>query len=86
VRRRSRFGRSQLTRRARRRIVDFVHTQGGKVGVQLAHAGRKASTYAPWVHSDPARKRVAPGYVAGADENGWPDNGMWMRLAARGPR
>ncbi|MBZ9751057.1 NADH:flavin oxidoreductase/NADH oxidase [Deinococcus sp. HMF7604] len=30
------------------RVTDFVHTQGGLIGVQLAHAGRKASTYAPW--------------------------------------
>ncbi len=27
------------------RIVDFVHSQGAAIGVQLAHAGRKASTY-----------------------------------------
>ena len=31
-----------------RRIVDFVHQQGAAIGVQLAHAGRKASTYAPF--------------------------------------
>jgi len=30
------------------RIVDFVHARGTLVGVQLAHAGRKASTYVPW--------------------------------------
>ncbi|QTE29706.1 NADH:flavin oxidoreductase/NADH oxidase [Pengzhenrongella sicca] len=30
------------------RIVDFVHEQGTPIGVQLAHAGRKASTYRPW--------------------------------------
>ena len=29
------------------RIADFVHAYGGRLGVQLAHAGRKASTYAP---------------------------------------
>lgn len=27
------------------RVVDFVHSQGAAIGVQLAHAGRKASTY-----------------------------------------
>lgn len=27
------------------RIVDFVHSQDAAIGVQLAHAGRKASTY-----------------------------------------
>ncbi|MCU1587407.1 MAG: NADH:flavin oxidoreductase/NADH oxidase, partial [Frankiales bacterium] len=29
------------------RIVDFLHSQGSLAGVQLAHAGRKASTYRP---------------------------------------
>ncbi|WP_269457557.1 NADH:flavin oxidoreductase/NADH oxidase [Auraticoccus monumenti] len=32
-------------RDAWRRVVDFVHDQGAAIGVQLAHAGRKASTY-----------------------------------------
>ncbi|WP_256003893.1 NADPH dehydrogenase NamA [Pedobacter deserti] len=31
-----------------RQIVDFVHSQGSKIGVQLAHAGRKASCEVPW--------------------------------------
>lgn len=30
------------------RVTDFIHAHGGHVGIQLAHAGRKASTYAPW--------------------------------------
>jgi 2,4-dienoyl-CoA reductase-like NADH-dependent reductase (Old Yellow Enzyme family) len=30
------------------RIVAFVHGQGATAGIQLAHAGRKASTYAPF--------------------------------------
>jgi 2,4-dienoyl-CoA reductase-like NADH-dependent reductase (Old Yellow Enzyme family) len=30
------------------RIVRFVHTQGSHAGIQLAHAGRKASTKRPW--------------------------------------
>ena len=30
------------------RIVRFVHEQGSLAGLQLAHAGRKASTYRPW--------------------------------------
>ncbi|MFY0406561.1 NADH:flavin oxidoreductase/NADH oxidase [Solicola sp. PLA-1-18] len=35
-----------------RRITDFSHGQGVPIGVQLAHAGRKASTYAPWRGED----------------------------------
>src|SRR6188472_1209392 len=31
-----------------RRITDFLHAQGSAAGIQLAHAGRKASTPAPW--------------------------------------
>jgi 2,4-dienoyl-CoA reductase-like NADH-dependent reductase (Old Yellow Enzyme family) len=31
-----------------RRITDFVHTQGAVIGLQLAHAGRKASVYPEW--------------------------------------
>ena len=30
------------------RIVSFIHEQGSVAGMQLAHAGRKASTYRPW--------------------------------------
>jgi 2,4-dienoyl-CoA reductase-like NADH-dependent reductase (Old Yellow Enzyme family) len=30
------------------RIVDFVHVQGVHAGIQLAHAGRKASMSRPW--------------------------------------
>lgn len=32
-------------RDAWRRIVDFIHSQGAPAGIQLAHAGRKASTH-----------------------------------------
>ena len=31
-----------------RRITTFIRAQGGIAGVQLAHAGRKASTARPW--------------------------------------
>jgi 2,4-dienoyl-CoA reductase-like NADH-dependent reductase (Old Yellow Enzyme family) len=30
------------------RITRFVHEQGSVAGIQLAHAGRKASTFRPW--------------------------------------
>src|SRR6478752_1919815 len=44
------------------RIVQFVHSQGAVAGIQLAHAGRKASTYSGFT-----RER---GAVADAD-GGW---------------
>ncbi len=30
------------------RVAAFVRSQGARVGMQLAHAGRKGSTFAPW--------------------------------------
>ncbi|KXN88758.1 Putative NADPH dehydrogenase C23G7.10c [Leucoagaricus sp. SymC.cos] len=52
-----------------RRIISFVHAQGTKIGVQLAHAGRKASTLSPWV-----QRRAGKGAPSTAteEENGWP--------------
>src|SRR5580692_11375193 len=29
-------------------LTGFIQSQGARAGVQLAHAGRKASTYRPW--------------------------------------
>jgi 2,4-dienoyl-CoA reductase-like NADH-dependent reductase (Old Yellow Enzyme family) len=48
-----------------RQIVEFAHSQNQHIAIQLAHAGRKASTVAPW---------LSMGDVAGKDLNGWPDN------------
>jgi len=31
-----------------RHVTDFIHSQGARAGIQLAHAGRKASTWRPW--------------------------------------
>jgi 2,4-dienoyl-CoA reductase-like NADH-dependent reductase (Old Yellow Enzyme family) len=39
---------SQAHADAFRRIAAFIHEQGAVAGIQLAHAGRKASTEVPW--------------------------------------
>ncbi|WP_287045475.1 NADH:flavin oxidoreductase/NADH oxidase [Acidobacterium sp.] len=44
------------------RIVDFLHQHGSYAGIQLAHAGRKASMRAPG----------KPDGIATTEENGWP--------------
>ncbi|KAF7311064.1 hypothetical protein HMN09_00650200 [Mycena chlorophos] len=54
-----------------KRIVEFSHAHGTKIGIQLAHAGRKASTYAPWIKD---RMGHGTSWTAQVDENGWPDN------------
>ncbi|KAE9392395.1 FMN-linked oxidoreductase [Gymnopus androsaceus JB14] len=45
-------------------IVDFAHSQGQKIGIQLAHAGRRASTVAPWLKSNYPSTVVAGGWDA----------------------
>jgi 2,4-dienoyl-CoA reductase-like NADH-dependent reductase (Old Yellow Enzyme family) len=39
-----------------KRIVDFLHSQGSAAGIQLAHAGRKASSLVPWRGGVPERE------------------------------
>ncbi len=56
------------------RIVNFSHAHGTKIGIQLAHAGRKASTHAPWVRHHAGRD------TALEDENGWPDSSEILHL------
>jgi 2,4-dienoyl-CoA reductase-like NADH-dependent reductase (Old Yellow Enzyme family) len=62
------------------RIVRFIHEQGTVAGMQLAHAGRKASTYRPWEghgtvpeQSGGWKKVVAPSAVAFTDSYPMPD-------------
>ncbi|KAI1821908.1 NADPH dehydrogenase [Xylaria intraflava] len=52
-----------------KRIVDFAHSQGQKIGIQLGHAGRKASTLPPWVDAK-------GNFVASKEQGGWGDN-VW---------
>lgn len=49
-------------------IVDFVHSCGAKIGIQLAHAGRKGGTTRPWdggkFSNDEGWQTIAPSAVA----------------------
>lgn len=45
-----------------KQIVEFIHSQGASAGIQLAHAGRKASHEVPWDGS----QKLAPDH-----KNGW---------------
>lgn len=62
------------------RVIDAVHALGGHIGVQLAHAGRKASISRPWEGDCPLSEReIAKGELpwetVGASavpfDNGW---------------
>ncbi|KAI5919236.1 NADPH dehydrogenase [Camillea tinctor] len=58
-----------------KRIADFAHAQGQKLGVQLDHAGRKASTLAPWLVTSRNTPRLASEAA-----RGWPDD-IWAASA-----
>ncbi|OQE15277.1 hypothetical protein PENSTE_c029G02105 [Penicillium steckii] len=47
-----------------KQVVEFAHSQGQKIGIQLAHAGRKASTVPPWLGGVTATNAVG----------GWTEN------------
>lgn len=44
-----------------RPIIDFTHSMGSNIGIQIAHAGRKGSTMLPW----------SDHLMADANEGGW---------------
>lgn len=48
-----------------KRIVEFAHSQNQHIAIQLGHAGRKASTVAPWISGADASSTVV---------GGWPDD------------
>ncbi|KAF2963895.1 hypothetical protein GQX73_g9665 [Xylaria multiplex] len=54
-----------------KRITEFARSQGQKIGIQLAHAGRKASTVAPWLSANA---------TAVKEVGGWPDD-VWAPSA-----
>jgi 2,4-dienoyl-CoA reductase-like NADH-dependent reductase (Old Yellow Enzyme family) len=45
------------------KIIEFAHSQGQKMAIQLGHAGRKASTAAPFITGD---------LLSSEEANGWP--------------
>jgi 2,4-dienoyl-CoA reductase-like NADH-dependent reductase (Old Yellow Enzyme family) len=54
-----------------RRVVDFLHAEGSAAGIQLAHAGAKASSLRPWDGTGP----VTP-------ENARPGEAPWPTVSA----
>lgn len=61
---------------ALRRVSDFIKSQGSLSAIQLAHAGRKASTCAPWIagaqRTSGGKRKVS--VRASEAAGGWPDN------------
>jgi 2,4-dienoyl-CoA reductase-like NADH-dependent reductase (Old Yellow Enzyme family) len=57
---------------ALKRVSDFIKSQGAVSGLQLAHAGRKASTAATWAAMRAPGKKTS--VRATEDVGGWPDD------------
>ena len=67
------------------RITRFIAEQGAVPGIQLAHAGRKASVEAPWAGGGPVVESeggwipVAPSAMAFAEDSQVPSSSAWLR-------
>lgn len=59
------------------KVVEFAHAQNQTIGIQLAHAGRKASNLAPF---------LATGDVAVEDAGGWPGDVFGPSAVPYSPR
>ena len=59
-----------------RELTTFAHSQNQKIAIQLAHAGRKASTVAIWVNG---------GALATEEVGGWPERVYAPSAIAHGP-
>ena len=57
---------------AYRRTTDFIREQGSMPAIQLAHAGRKASTSRPWEGGDPIQPADGGWEVVGPSDTPWP--------------
>jgi 2,4-dienoyl-CoA reductase-like NADH-dependent reductase (Old Yellow Enzyme family) len=70
------------------RIARFIDGQGAVAGIQLAHAGRKASVYRPWSgdgavpEADGGWRPVGPSPIAFGDGYATPDELSLERIAA----
>src|SRR5215218_2075306 len=53
------------------RVVDFLHAEGAAAGIQLAHAGAKASSLRPWDGTGPV-----------TEENAHPGEEPWPTVSA----
>lgn len=66
-----------------KRIVDFAHTHGaGKIGLQIGHAGRKASCSVPWEGDRPLGPDQAWPVIGPTDEPFDPENPAWPKPKA----
>ncbi|GAA5918054.1 hypothetical protein JCM5296_003845 [Sporobolomyces johnsonii] len=54
-------------------ILEFVKSNGARAGIQLAHAGRKASTLATWLAASTVAPHLKCHIATAGAAQGWPD-------------
>jgi 2,4-dienoyl-CoA reductase-like NADH-dependent reductase (Old Yellow Enzyme family) len=54
-------------------IFSFIKAQGARAGIQLAHAGRKASTLAPWLNMGLTSPKLDTHIATVGSAKGWTD-------------
>ncbi|KAF4441056.1 NADPH dehydrogenase [Fusarium acutatum] len=60
-----------------KRVVDYIHVQGQKAGIQLCHSGRKGSMLPPWLAKGDQMVHFP---LANDDSGGWADD-VWAPSA-----
>ncbi|CVK85872.1 related to flavin oxidoreductase [Fusarium mangiferae] len=60
-----------------KRVVDYIHAQGQKAGIQLCHSGRKGSMLPPWLAKGNPMVHFP---LANEEAGGWP-NDVWAPSA-----
>ncbi|KAF5683560.1 flavin oxidoreductase [Fusarium denticulatum] len=65
-----------------KRVVDYIHAQGQKAGIQLCHSGPKGSMLPPWLaKGDP----MVHFPLANEEAGGWPDDTWAPSAICHGP-
>ena len=70
---------SEVQAKKLKEVVATLHALGAKAGIQLAHAGRKASTVAPWLGGSTLKAPLKNQVAAPGEEGGWTD--IWAPSA-----
>jgi len=61
-------------------VFDIIRSLGSRPAIQLAHAGRKASTLAPWLDTSTIKAPLKSHVATNGDSSGWTDN-VWAPSA-----
>ncbi|GAA5964752.1 hypothetical protein JCM3765_002543 [Sporobolomyces pararoseus] len=67
---------NDVQRDALKGVFDIIRSLGSRPAIQLAHAGRKASTLAPWLDTSTIKAPLKSHVATNGEASGWTDN-VW---------